>query len=114
MLPEHVLTTVEQTFRASSGRVLATLISTRKDFELAEEAMQEAFLVAIERWYPEGIPENPVAWITTTARHKLIDRLRRQQTLPRKLAAHQAAYPQTLALQEPDADNGTTVGARQM
>ncbi len=99
MRPEDILTTVEQTFRASSGRVLATLISTCHDFELAEEAMQDAFVVALERWPQEGIPDNPAAWITTTARNKLIDRLRRQQTLPRKLAAHQAAYPQLLATQ---------------
>ena len=106
MRPEDILTTVEQTFRASSGRVLATLISTCHDFELAEEAMQDAFVVALERWPQEGIPDNPAAWITTTARNKLIDRLRRQQVLPRKLAAHQAVYSQSLVLQPLD-DAGT-------
>ncbi|MBX3014963.1 MAG: RNA polymerase sigma factor [Caldilineaceae bacterium] len=87
---EQILSTIEETFRAASGRVLATLISSCHDFDQAEEAMQEAFLVALERWPTAGIPENPAAWITTTARRKLIDRLRRQQTFVRKLAALQA------------------------
>src|SRR5690349_1155757 len=93
---EEIVATVEETFRAASGRVLATLISTCKDFDLAEEAMQDAFLVALERWPREGIPDTPAAWITTTARNKLIDRLRRQQILPHKLAAHHAAYAPTI------------------
>ena len=92
-IEQTVEQTVEQTFRAASGRVLATLISTCKDFELAEEAMQDAFLVALEWWRQEGIPDNPAAWITTTARNKLIDRLRRQQTFTRKLALLQAEQP---------------------
>jgi RNA polymerase sigma-70 factor (ECF subfamily) len=96
MLPTQILTTVEQTFRAASGRVLATLIGLCKDFELAEEAMQDAFTIALERWRDEGIPDNPAAWITTTARHRLIDRLRRQQTYTRKLAALQKDYQQPL------------------
>lgn len=94
MLPERILTTIEQTFRAASGRVLATLIGVCKDFELAEEAMQDAFTIALERWRDEGIPDNPAAWITTTARHRLIDRLRRQQTYARKLAALPDDYQQ--------------------
>lgn len=81
------LVAVEQTFRAASGRVLATLISLCKDFELAEEAMQDAFTIALERWCVEGIPDNTAGWITTVARHRLLDRLRRQQTYTRKLAA---------------------------
>lgn len=92
MLPEQILITVEQTFRAASGRVLATLIGLCKDFELAEEALQDAFTIALERWRDEGIPDNPAGWITTTARHRLIDRLRRQQTYTRKLAALQHEY----------------------
>jgi RNA polymerase sigma-70 factor (ECF subfamily) len=97
MLPEQILVTVEQTFRAASGCVLATLIGVCKDFELAEEAMQDAFTIALEHWRDEGIPANPAAWITTTARHRLIDRLRRQQTYARKLAALQDDYqPQPL------------------
>ncbi len=72
--------TVERVFREESGRILATLIRTCGDFDLAEEAMQEALVVALERWGRDGVPSNPGAWITTTARRKAIDRLRRDQT----------------------------------
>lgn len=85
MLSPRIAQTVDQTFRAESGRVLASLIGTFKDFQLAEEVMQEAFLVALERWPASGIPENPAAWITATAKNKAIDRLRRKQTLQRKM-----------------------------
>jgi RNA polymerase sigma-70 factor (ECF subfamily) len=70
---------VEQTFRQESGRVLATLIGNLRDFELAEDAFQEALVVALERWPRDGIPRNPGAWITAVARRKAIDRLRRQK-----------------------------------
>jgi RNA polymerase sigma-70 factor (ECF subfamily) len=59
------------------------------DFDLAEEAVQEAFAVALERWPARGLPRNPAAWITTTARHRAIDRLRREQNLRRKSEALQ-------------------------
>jgi RNA polymerase sigma-70 factor (ECF subfamily) len=75
---------VADTFRQQADRILASLISSVRDFELAEDALQEAMLVALERWPVEGIPRNPGAWITTTARHKAIDRLRRASTLARK------------------------------
>lgn len=93
MLSNHVLTKVEEIFRAASGRVLATLIGAYGDFELAEEVVQEAFIVALERWRHDGIPENPVGWITTTARNKAIDRLRRNKTLARKVAQLQNETP---------------------
>lgn len=105
MLADHILTTVETTFRASSGRVLATLVGAFHDLELAEEVVQEAFIVALERWPREGIPANPPAWITTTARNRAIDRLRRNQTLARKLArlhADQATATNAAPLTEPD------------
>src|SRR5712692_2583341 len=75
---------VADTFHQESGRILATLIGSVMDFELAEDALQDAMLVALERWPVEGIPRNPGAWITTAARHKAIDRLRRMYTLARK------------------------------
>ena len=75
---------VERTFREESGRILATLIRACGDFDLAEEAMQEAFAVALERWPRDRLPANPGAWITTTARRKAIDRLRRDRTLAAK------------------------------
>ena len=75
---------VADTFRKEAGRILAALISSVRDFELAEDALQDAMLVALERWPVEGVPRNPSAWITTTARHKAIDRLRRVNTRARK------------------------------
>jgi RNA polymerase sigma-70 factor, ECF subfamily len=75
---------VERTFREESGRVLAALIAALGDFELAQDVFQDALIVALERWPKEGLPNNPGAWITTTARHKAIDRLRRDTTLQRK------------------------------
>src|SRR5947209_8646805 len=75
---------VADTFRKEADRILATLISSVRDFELAEDALQDAMLVALERWPIDGIPRNPGAWITTAARHKAIDRLRRTTTLARK------------------------------
>jgi len=64
--------------------VLATLIGYLGDFDLAEEAAQEAFATAAERWPREGLPANPGAWLTTTARNRAIDRLRRERTLAQK------------------------------
>ena len=75
---------VADTFRKEADRILASLISSVRDFELAEDALQDAMLVALERWPREGVPRNPSAWITTTARHKAIDRLRRTNTLAHK------------------------------
>jgi len=71
-------------FRQESGRAVATLIRVLGDFDLAEEAVQEAFAVALERWPGMGLPDNPGAWITTTARNKAIDRLRRERRLDDK------------------------------
>ncbi len=64
-------------FRNESGRVLATLIRLLGDFELAEDAMQDAFAAALAQWPSEGIPANPRAWLVNVGRHKAIDRLRR-------------------------------------
>src|SRR5215468_9793659 len=75
---------VAQTFRQEADRILASLISSVRDFELAQDALQDALLVALECWPVDGIPRNPAAWITTTARRKAIDRLRRDSTLARK------------------------------
>jgi RNA polymerase sigma-70 factor (ECF subfamily) len=75
---------VADTFHQEGGRILASLISSMRDFELAEDALQDAILVALERWPLEGVPRNPSAWLTTAARNKAIDRLRRASTLARK------------------------------
>jgi RNA polymerase sigma-70 factor (ECF subfamily) len=75
---------LDQVFRDEWGRVLATLIGFLGDFELAEEAAQEAFAVAAERWPREGTPTNPRAWLVATARNRAIDRIRRDRTLAAK------------------------------
>jgi RNA polymerase sigma-70 factor (ECF subfamily) len=71
---------IERTYRESSGRAVATLVRLFGDIDLAEEAVQEAFAVAAERWPATGIPPNPGGWIVTTARNKALDRLRREST----------------------------------
>jgi RNA polymerase sigma-70 factor, ECF subfamily len=75
---------LEQVFRDEWGRVLAGLIGFLGDFDLAEEAAQEAFAIAAERWPREGKPANPRAWLVTTARNRAIDRIRRERTLAEK------------------------------
>ncbi|VVM84065.1 hypothetical protein PS664_02439 [Pseudomonas fluorescens] len=69
---------IEAIYRSESRRVLATLIRLLGDFDLAEEALHEAFFVAVERWQQDGMPANPRAWLVSTGRFKAIDRLRRQ------------------------------------
>lgn len=72
------LESIEQTYRSESRRVLATLIRLLGDFDLAEEALQEAFVAAVERWPKDGIPRSPRAWLVSTGRFKAIDSLRRR------------------------------------
>ena len=98
---------VEQVFRHESGRAVATLIRVLGDFDRAEEAVQDAFLVALERWPSVGVPSNPGAWIVTTARNKAIDRLRRE----RRLAQKQVELAQLMTLDpgEPDRQNRSSV-----
>ena len=69
---------VEQVYREESRRILATLIRLLGDFDLAEEALHEAFFVAVERWQRDGVPDNPRAWLVSTGRFKAIDVLRRR------------------------------------
>jgi RNA polymerase sigma-70 factor (ECF subfamily) len=82
----------DRLFRRESGRAVATLIRVLGDFDLAEEAVQEAWLVALQRWPVDGIPRNPGAWITTTARNRAIDRLRRARVLEAKLGELEALH----------------------
>lgn len=81
---EDIHQTIERTFREESGRVLAALISYLNDFDLAEDAFQDALIVALEKWPRDGRPKNPGAWITTIARNKAIDRIRRRKNFDRK------------------------------
>src|SRR5689334_3493745 len=75
---------IAATFRQDADCILASLIGTLRDIELAQDALADALLAAIEHWSVDGIPPNPAAWITVTARRKAIDRLRRESTLARK------------------------------
>src|SRR5213078_4691306 len=72
---------VERAFREEHGAGVATLIRHVGDFQLAEDAVQDAFASAVATWPRDGVPDNPGAWITTTARRKAIDRLRRDRSL---------------------------------
>jgi RNA polymerase sigma-70 factor (ECF subfamily) len=90
---------IETVFREESGRIMATLIRICGSFDLAEEAMQEAFASALATWPARGIPEKPASWITATAHRKLIDRSRRERT---KLAKQDAVRYEIETLQMPD------------
>ncbi|MFJ2686339.1 RNA polymerase sigma factor [Pseudomonas sp. NPDC087342] len=78
MSAESVKARVEQVYREDSRRILATLIRLLGDFDLAEEALHEAFFVAVERWQRDGVPDNPRTWLVSTGRFKAIDVLRRR------------------------------------
>ena len=78
------MTILEQVFRDEWGRVLAALVGFLGDFDLAEEAAQEAFAIAAARWPRDGVPASPAAWLVTTARNRAIDRIRRERTLATK------------------------------
>jgi RNA polymerase sigma-70 factor (ECF subfamily) len=91
------LNDLESVFRTEWGRVLASLIGVLGDFDLAEEALQDAVTTALERWPVMGTPERPGAWLLTTARNRAIDRIRRDRTLERKtelLAALEPGEPE--------------------
>lgn len=86
---------VEETFRSERSRAVATLIRLFGDIDVAEEAVQEAFVVAQQRWPTTGIPPNPGGWIVTTARHRAIDRLRRE-------SSRQDRHVQAALIYQPD------------
>ena len=92
---------LEQVYHSDWGRIVATLIRLVGDFEVAEEAAQEAFAAAVDQWRDTGVPEFPRAWIIQTARHKAIDRIRRQRRFEEKLES----YPELArTVEEPDYD----------
>jgi RNA polymerase sigma-70 factor, ECF subfamily len=102
---EHVLGTnaaVDAVYRSDWGRIVATLIRQVGDFDVAEEAAQEAFASAVDQWPTSGVPDVPRAWIIQTARHKVIDRIRRRVRFADKLEAYAAESPQMV--EEPDYD----------
>src|SRR4051812_40622623 len=77
MTPTDTQAEIARVFREESSRVLATLIRLLGDFDAAEEALQDAFVAAVERWERDGMPANPRAWLVSAGRHRAIDRLRR-------------------------------------
>ena len=87
-MPSNADTAVDALYRSDWGRIVATLIRLYGDFDIAEESAQEAFAAAVDRWPTEGVPEFPRAWIIQTAKHKAIDRLRRQTNLNEKLESY--------------------------
>jgi RNA polymerase sigma-70 factor, ECF subfamily len=86
---------LDRIFRAESGQVMATLVRAFGDIDLAEEALQDAFAIATRTWPVQGLPANPGGWITTTARRRAVDRLRREGTRDERHARAQALQEQT-------------------
>src|SRR5438093_3434324 len=90
-MPPDASAAVEVVYRSDWGRIVATLIRLVRDFDVAEEAAQEAFAAAVGQWRASGVPGFPRAWIIQTARHKAIDRIRRRARLDAKLDAYTAS-----------------------
>ena len=95
---------VDEVYRSDWGRIVATLIGTFGDFDLAEEAAQEAFAAAVNQWRATGIPDSPAAWIIQTARHKAIDRLRRRTRFQEKIESY--AYELPTTTEQPEIETG--------
>src|SRR5271168_70055 len=95
---------VEAVYRSDWGRIVATLIGLIGDFDLAEESAQEAFTAAVDQWRVSGVPEFPRAWIIQTARHKAIDRIRRNLKFEEKLESY-AVSGLVRTIDEPDYDS---------
>jgi RNA polymerase sigma-70 factor, ECF subfamily len=103
-MSEGVADQLEDIFRREAARVLATLIRLLGDFDLAEEARQEAFAAAIEQWPSRGTPANPRAWLIGTGRNKAIDRIRREVLFREKIADRERAAAPDEAAMPDDAD----------
>jgi len=93
---------VEALYRSDWGRILATLIRLVGDFEVAEDAVQEAFTAAVDQWRTSGVPDSPRAWIIQTARHKAIDQIRRRTRFEEQLASHSSSVTFEEAPEIPD------------
>jgi RNA polymerase sigma-70 factor (ECF subfamily) len=81
---------VERVFREEWSHAVAILTRVLGDLELAEDAVQDAFATALERWPSDGVPRTPGAWIVTTARNRAIDRIRREKVFQRKASSSAA------------------------
>ena len=114
--PEHAVETaralsapgaaIDRLFRRESGQAVAALARAFGDLDRAEEAVQDAFVVALERWPRDGVPPNPAAWIALTARRKAIDRLRRERAPSRADARSRA-----IEALEPEPETSPTSGS---
>src|SRR3982074_718692 len=87
-MPQDVTSALDAVYRSDWGRIVAALIRLLGDFDGAEEAAQEAFAAAVDQWPAAGVPEFPPAWIIQTARHKALDRMRRQARFQEKLESY--------------------------
>jgi RNA polymerase sigma-70 factor (ECF subfamily) len=103
-VPVDAIAAVEAVYRSDWGRILATIVHHFKDFDLAEEYVQEAFAAALDQWPVAGVPDCPSAWIVQTAKHKAIDRLRRRTHFAEKIQP-QLGIASTAA-EEPGFDTG--------
>ena len=99
-MPPDINRAISAVYTSDWGRIVATLIRNFGDFEIAEEAAQEAFTVAVDQWRQSGVPDSPAAWIIQTARHKAIDRLRRQTRFKEKVESY--ASELNSAIEQPD------------
>src|SRR5215471_20875188 len=90
-MPSDASTAIDSVYRSDWGRIVATLIRLVGDFDVAEEAAQEAFTAAVGQWPLSGVPDFPRAWIIETARHKAIDRIRRQTRFAEKIDSYAAS-----------------------
>jgi RNA polymerase sigma-70 factor (ECF subfamily) len=104
-MPPDANAAVDALYRSDWGRIVATLIRLVRDFDVAEEAAQEAFTAAVDQWRVSGVPEIPRAWIIQTARHKAIDRIRRRARFGEKLDAYTAAGA-SLTVEAPEFNPG--------
>src|SRR5437667_9484635 len=102
-MPVDANAAVDAVYRSDWGRIVATLIRLVRDFDVAEDAAQEAFTAAVDQWRVSGVPEFPRAWIIQTARHKAIDRIRRKSRFEEKLDSYARLIP---SIDEPDYDTG--------
>jgi RNA polymerase sigma-70 factor (ECF subfamily) len=102
-MPLDAAQAVDELYRSEWGRIVASLIRLVGDFDLAEESAQEAFTAAVDQWRVSGVPEFPRAWIIQTARHKAIDRIRRQARFTEKLESY-IKDPDFRTVEEPNYD----------
>jgi len=102
-MPSDPTAAIEAVYRSDWGRIVATLIHMVGDFDLAEEAVQEAFTAAVDQWHATGVPESPRAWIIQAARNKAIDRIRRKTNFEEKVVPYLTVGSDSV-VKQPDFD----------